>query len=68
MPDGDAALVHNMQRNLEELEQCILALEQEPHDPEEPSISDSKVVSDGDEEPYENAGPCLAERHIYSRK
>ena len=57
-----------MQRSLDELEQCILALEQEPHDPEEPSISDSKVVSDGDEEAYKNAGPCLAERHVYSRK
>ena len=61
-------MLHNMQRSLDKLEQCILALEQEPHDPEEPSISDSKVVSGGDEEAYENAGPCLAERHTYSRK
>ena len=36
----DATLVCNAQRCLEELEQCILALEQEPHGPEEPSISD----------------------------
>ena len=61
----DAALVCSL---LEELGQHTLALEQEPSGPEEPSISDSKVVSDGDEEPYENAGPCLAERNIYSRK
>ena len=41
----DAALEHGMQGGLEELEQCILALEQEPRGPEEPSISDSVVVS-----------------------
>ena len=46
----DATLVHNKQRGLEELEQCILALEQEPCGPEEPSISDSEVVSDSDDE------------------
>ena len=34
--------------HLEELEQHILALEQEPGGPEEPSISNSKAVSDGD--------------------
>ena len=49
MPDGDAALVHNMQRNLEELEQCILALKHENHGSEEASISDSEAVSDGDD-------------------
>ena len=35
-----------MQRHLEELEQSTLALDQEPHGHEEPSISDSEVVSD----------------------
>ena len=40
----DATLVHNVQRRLEELEQSILALQQEPHSPEEPSLSDSTVV------------------------
>ena len=39
-----AMLVHNVQRCLEELEQHILALEQEPRGPEEPSKSDSEVV------------------------
>ena len=39
----DATLVHNVQRHWEELEQSILALQQEPHGPEEPSISDSEV-------------------------
>ena len=39
-------LVHSMQRHLEELEQSTLALDQEPHGHEEPSISDSEVVSD----------------------
>ena len=29
----DATLVHNVQRHLEELEQSILALQQEPHGP-----------------------------------
>lgn len=42
--------VHNVQRCLEELEQHILALEQEPRGPEEPSISDDEAVSDGDDE------------------
>ena len=60
----DATLVHNVPRHLEELEQSILALQQEPHGPEEPSISDSEEVSDGDDEHYENAGSCLAARPI----
>ena len=45
---GNAALVCNVQSHLEELEQHILALEQEAGGPEEVSISDSKAVSDGD--------------------
>ena len=40
----DATLLHNVQRCLKELEQCIVALEQEPRGPEEPSKSDSEVV------------------------
>ena len=49
----DATLVHNMQRLLEELDQGIFALEQEPCGPEEPSIFDGKTVSDGDDESYD---------------
>ena len=44
----DATPVHTVQRHLEELEQHLLALEQEPRGPEEPSTSDSEAVSDGD--------------------
>ena len=50
-------LVHDVQGCLEELEQCILALQHEPRGPEEPRISNSKVVSDGDDERYETMGP-----------
>ena len=63
-----AMLVHDVQRRLEELEHCILALEQEPRGPEEPSISDSEAVSDGDDEHYETEGPRLAERPIVQQK
>ena len=45
----DAVPVCNVQRCLEELEQCILALKQENHGSEEASISDSEAVSDGDD-------------------
>ena len=55
-------LVCSVQRRLEELEQHILALEQELRGPKEPSFSDSKVVSDGNDEPYEIVGPRLAVR------
>ena len=58
----------NGQRHLEELEQCILALEQQPCDPDEPSISDSKAVSDGNDERYETVGSCLAVRSIVQQK
>ena len=58
----------NGQRHLEELEQCILALEQELCDPDEPSISDSKAVSDGNDERYETVGSCLAVRSIVQQK
>ena len=64
----NATLVHNVQRCFKELEQCILALEQEPHGPEEPSISDSKAVSDSDEERYETIGPHLTERSMVQQK
>ena len=49
----DAAPVHNVQRCLEELEQYRLALEQEPHGPEDPSIFNSEMVNDGDDEQYD---------------
>ena len=42
----DATPVHTVQRHLEELEQSILALDQEPRGHEEPSISGSEVVCD----------------------
>ena len=45
----DAVPVCNVQRCLTELEQCILALEQENCGSEEVSISDSEAVSDGDD-------------------
>ena len=57
-----------MRRSLEELEQHILALEQEPRATEEASISDSEAVSDGDDECYKTEGPCLAARLLRSRK
>ena len=57
-----------MCRDLEELEQCILVLGQEPCGPEEPSISDSEVVSDGDDERYETAGSLLAARPVVWQK
>ena len=58
----DATSVHSVQRSLEELEQWILTLEQEPCSPEGPSISDSEAVSDGDDESYETTGPRLVVR------
>ena len=51
-----------VQRSLEELEQCMLALEQKPCSHKGPSISDSEVVSDGDDDFYETTGPCLVAR------
>ena len=47
-----AMLVHNVQRCLEELEQCILVLQQEPCGPEEPSVSESEAVRDSDDKHY----------------
>ena len=64
----DAILVHDVQRCSEELEQCMLALEQEPCGPEEPSICVRELVSDGDDECYETAGPRLAEKPLVQRK
>jgi hypothetical protein len=61
----DALLVCNVQ---EELEQCILALEQELHSPEESNTSGSKMVSDGDDKRYETAGPHLASRPVVQQK
>ena len=43
-------------------------LEQEPRGPKEPSISDSKAVSDGDDERYEPVGPHLAARPAVQQK
>ena len=48
-----AVPVCNVQRCLKELEQRILALEQEPHGPEDPSIFNSEMVNDGDDEQYD---------------
>ena len=61
-------LLCNVQRCLEELEQCILALEQEPCGPEEPSISESQIVSDIDDEYYETICPHLEERPVVQHK
>ena len=51
---------------------------QEPHDPKETSISDSEMVSDGDDEHYETKGDdnkhyetvglCLAVRPVVQQK
>ena len=65
---SDPALVCSVQRCSEGLEQRTLALEQEPRGTEEPAISDSKAVSDGDDERYETEGPCLAARLLCSRQ
>ena len=64
----DAPLVCNVQRHLGELEQSILALQQESHGPEEPSICDSEVVSDGDDEHYETVDPACQRGRLCSRK
>ena len=61
----DAALVCNVQ---EELDQHILALQQELHGPEEPNTSGSKVVSDSDDKHYKTAGPHLAARPVVQQK
>ena len=61
-------LVHDVQGCLEELEQCILALQHEPRGPEEPRISDSKVVSDGDDERYDTVGPRVTARAMVQQK
>ena len=45
-----------------------MALEQEPHGPEEPSISDSESESDGDNERYETVGCHLAVKPIVQPK
>ena len=70
-----AALVHNVQRGLEE---CVLALKQELHGPEDPSISDSEAESDSDDEHYEikendegrceTEDTCLATRPVVQQK
>ena len=43
-------------------------LEQGPHGFEEPSISDSEAVSDGDDERYETAGLRSAVRPVVQHK
>ena len=63
----DATLVCNVQRYLEELQQHILGLEQEPRGPEEP-ISHSEPVSDGEDKCYGTVGPCLAVRPNVQQK
>ena len=47
---SDAVLVRDVWRCSAGLEQCILALEQEPRGSDESSISDSEAVSDTDDE------------------
>ena len=64
----DAVPVHNVQRRLEELEERILTLEQQPRSPEEHSLSDSEVVSDDEDEHYETVGPCWAVRPVVQQK
>jgi len=49
----NGTLVHSMQRHLEELEQSISALDQDPRGHEEPNISDSEVVSDDKGKPWQ---------------
>ena len=49
----DARLMHQVQRCLEKPEPHVLALQQEPRGPGEPSISDGKAVRGGDEQGYE---------------
>lgn len=49
----DARLIHQVQRGLGKPEPQVLALEQEPRGPGEPSISDGEAVRGGDEEGYE---------------
>ena len=56
-----AVPVCNVQRCLKELEQRILALEQEPHGPEDPSIFNSEMVNDGDDEQYDCGSPLNSE-------
>lgn len=75
----NAVLVHNVQRHLEELEQCIFVfVRARTQGPEEPSISNNEPVSDsddghyetkdGDDGRYETVGPCLAARPIVSMR
>lgn len=77
----NAAQVRNVQRCLQELEQCILVLGLWPklHGLEEASISDSEAESDSDDEHYEikenDEGRCETDRIpawqrglLYSRK
>ena len=64
----DARPVHNVHRHLEELEQRTLALEQGPRGFEEPSISDSGVVSDGGDEHYETTHLHWAARPVVQQK
>ena len=65
---SDPTLVCSVQRCSEGLQQRTLALEQEPRGTEEPTISDSEAVSDGDNECYETEGLCLAARLLCRRK
>lgn len=66
----DTMLVPDVQKHLEELQQHIFALEQEPHGLEEPIISYRKAVSDSDDddECYETVGPCLTAKPIVQQK
>lgn len=49
----DARLTHRVQRCVENPEVHTVALDQQPHVPGEPSLSDGESVRAGDEEVYE---------------
>ena len=50
------------------LRRSVLALQQEPRGPGEPSISDSEAVSDSGDERCETAGLHLAVRPVVRQK
>lgn len=66
--DSAPAVMHwycNVQRGLEE---CVLALKQELHGPEDPSISDSEAVGDGEFEHYGNCESPLGSKAYCKRE
>ena len=57
-----------VQRCLEELAQCVVVLEQELRDPEEPSIPEGEAVRECDNELCETTGSRLAVRPAVQQK